>query len=127
MLGPAHSTDAMQSSRHELIPFFLAVEHVFRRVYTDRTLIPASPSKAHLDGLAYAIAGVASVLVYDARDGRTRPLTEEEINRGLFRGGGETLHFLDGRTPLRNLALRAMDIDAIVKVLIAGFPVDGDT
>jgi hypothetical protein len=111
-----------------LIPFFLAVEHVFRRVYTERTLVSAiTRGKVHLDGLAYTIANLVPVLVYDERDGGTRTLTKDEMNRGLFRDGGQSLHFLDGRPVLRNLALRAVEIEGLVAALIKMFPVDDDT
>ena len=53
-----------------------------------------------------------------------RELTAQELARGLFRNGGQALHFVDERPPIANLAIQASAIGPLIARLIEGFPVD---
>jgi hypothetical protein len=112
---------------HDVVPLFLGVLQIFRRVYSERLLtsVPGR-STAHLDGLAYTVASFVPVIVYAADGAEARPLTQEELSVGLFRDGGKALYFLDGRPEIRNLALRASDIEPVAQALKERFPLDDD-
>ena len=114
----------MDASRHDLVPFFIALEHIYRQVYVARTSGMAPRSPGALDGLAHAVANLTTLWIYSP-DGRSvRELSGPELAHGLFRGGGRTLYFVDHRAPIENLAMRASAVAQVVATLIEGFPVD---
>ena len=117
----------MDSGRHQLVPLFIALEHIYRQVYTERTLGTA-PSRCSdaLDGLAHAVSSLAPLWAYSEDGGEVRELTARELASGLFRQGGQTLYFVDGPAPINNLAIRASAIGSVIAALIEGFPVDND-
>ena len=104
-------------SAHERIPLDLAVATIFRDVYRDRFQRTPSRGAAHLDGLAYTIAELWPIYVYEGDGSTSRQLTREEVAKGLFRRGAKELHFVDGRAPIRNLAVSARVVKAAVATL----------
>ena len=114
----------MEAPRHDLVPFFIALEHIYRQVYMERSFGVAPRSARALDGLAHAVANLTTLWSYSP-DGRSlRELSGPELAHGLFRGGGRTLYFVDHRAPIENLAMRASAVAPVVASLIEGFPVD---
>ena len=107
-------------SAHELMPLDLAAASIFRRVYEERMQVgvPGRPA-AHLDGLAYTIAELAPVYVYEGGGGAVRALSAAELAGGLFQGGARTLAYLDGRPPISCLAVRVRDVPAVIDALSA--------
>jgi hypothetical protein len=107
-------------SLHDLMPLDLAAGVIFRRVYSERMPVLTAPrSSAHLDGLAYAIADLAPIYVYEQSGGSVRQLSRQELDGGLFQNGAKTISYIDGRPALRDLALSVKHIEAIVQALLA--------
>jgi hypothetical protein len=105
---------------HDLMPLDLAAATIFRRVYQEALRVPAhGRPRAHLDGLAYTIAEMAPVYVYQT-DGRSvRELTHADLAGGLFQGGASVLAYVDGRPPVRDLAVSVRHVRTIIETLIA--------
>lgn len=105
-------------SLHDLMPLDLAVLTIFRRVYEARSKNAVSSRDfGHLDGLAYMIAGVWPVYVYEEHGTAFRRVTSEEVSLALFRSGGKEMQFIDGRAPLRSLAVHADTVSAAAAML----------
>jgi len=107
-------------SLHDLMPLDLAAAVIFRRVYGQQTHLH-SPTRlsAHLDGLAYAIAELAPIYVYQRNGGPVRQLSREELAGALFQGGAKTISYIDGRAALADLALNARQVEALIRTLVA--------
>jgi hypothetical protein len=111
-LEPPHS--------HDLMPLDLAATVIFRRVYAERMLTGTPPRmSAHLDALAYTMAELAPIYVYEATGHAVRALSREDLTGGLFQDGAKALTYLDGRDAVRNLAFNATSINAVIQTLIA--------
>ena len=111
-------------SLHALLPLELAVRTIFRRVYEER-LAQAVSSRhdAHLDGLAYTVASLSPIYVCQDLAGKNvRRLSGEELSTGLFRDGARDMHFMDGRPPLRGLALHVDAVQRIIEILLHELP-----
>ena len=107
---------ARRPSANDLIPLQLAALSIFRQVYDGR--IRPARLDAHLDALAYTIAELVPLYVYE-RDGRAlRPLTEAELADGLFRDGARGLCYPDGRAPIDDLAVSVKDVQAVIWTLL---------
>jgi hypothetical protein len=108
----------LRSPAHDLVPLDLAAAMIFRRVYEEQMLVGvASRDGAHIDGIAYTIAAMCPIYVYEADGRAVRQLSEQEVARGLFRNGARELHFIDGRPSVRNLAVATASIEAVLKAL----------
>jgi hypothetical protein len=107
-------------SVHDLMPLDLATAVVFRRVYCDERQAPnPAPLSAQLDGLAYTIAELAPIYVYERTGHSLRLLSREELEGGLFRNGAKVLTYIDGRAPIRDLAISAKKVSAVIQALSA--------
>jgi hypothetical protein len=103
---------------HELIPLDLAAAAVYRRAYDDFVNSPVQGRPtAHLDAVAYSIAELANVYAYTCDGKSVRVLSKEELSGALFRDGARTATYLDGRPDIKNLALSAKALEAIVLAL----------
>jgi hypothetical protein len=109
-----------QPSLHDLMPLDLAALIIFRRVYAER--MPANATtrvNAHLDGLAYTIAELAPVYVYEENASSVRLVSQGELQGGLFQGGAKFISYIDGRPGLKNLAVNAKHVESVIQTLIA--------
>ena len=93
---------------------------IFRRVYAER-LHAGTPTRvtAHLDALAYTIAELAPIYVYEANGHAVRALSRADLAGALFQDGAKVLAYIDGRPALRNLAFNATSIHSVIQTLIA--------
>jgi hypothetical protein len=107
-------------STHDLMPLDLAATVIFRRVYANRTHT-GTPTRmtGHLDALAYTIAELAPIYVYEANGHSVRALSRDDLAGALFQDGARALAYVDGRAAVRNLAFNATSITAIIQTLIA--------
>jgi hypothetical protein len=97
---------------------------VFRRVYEERMLLRESQTR-HLDGLAYTIAELAPIYIYDPRGSSLRRISDDELRGALFQDGAKSISYVDRRTPITNLAVSIKNVDAVIQKLIAAcFPGD---
>ena len=104
------------------MPLDLAARAIFRRVYEERTgLGVAARPGAHLDGLAYVIAELAPIYVYENEGRSIVPLSKDDLAGGLFQNGGKRLAYVDGRRTITRLAVSVENIEVITKTLIASF------
>ena len=121
----AGSSAAKSPSIHDLVPLDTAATVIFRRVYLEQTpLGTLGRLPAHLDGLAYTIAELVPIYVFEPSGGVVRELAREEIAGGLFQGGAKEISFIDGRERIGNLALNAKDIDAVIQTLVESTKAD---
>lgn len=67
--------------------------------------------------IAYAVAALVPLFTYEADGVAVRRLRPEEFSQGLFRDGGRTLFFLDGRAAIRPLAVSASGIEEVTRAL----------
>jgi hypothetical protein len=116
----ASSAQAAAPSTHDLMPLDLAARVIFRRVYADRSH-GGMPTRmtAHLDALAYTIAELAPIYVYEANGHALRAISREDLSGGLFQEGARALAYIDGRRAVRNLAFNATSINAVIQTLMA--------
>jgi hypothetical protein len=68
-----------------------------------------------LNGIAYAVAALAPVFTHDK--GSVRRVDEDEMLKGLFREGGRSMIFLDGRAALADLAVFAEAVEQVTRAL----------
>lgn len=103
---------------HDVIPLELGAVAVYRRVYEDvvQSLVQGRAS-GHLDAMGYAIAEFTPIYVYECDASSLRALSKEELVGALFRDGARAMHYLDGRPEVRNLAVSAKALQAIVLAL----------
>jgi hypothetical protein len=106
---------AARISKHDLIPVPLAARMVYQRAYG------ASPPEAHLEerlnGLAYRLASAGGVYAMEGPKSGPRRLSPGEIASGHFRNGGQELHFLDERAPIRHLGVTQECIEQAVRAI----------
>jgi hypothetical protein len=101
---------------HALVPLKLAAQLVWAKVYESRNL------GLEKTDLLNSIASTLAVLgtIYEYRTDPqvpARPLSRSEIEGGMFRGGAEELHFIDGRAPRRFLAVVTADVAITIEAL----------
>ncbi len=112
------AAQGLRSPAHDLVPLDLAAAMIFRKVYEERMMVGVkSRDGAHIDGIAYTIAAMCPIYVYEADGRAVRKLSEQEVSRGLFRNGARELHFIDGRPSVRNLAVSTGTIEAVLSAL----------
>lgn len=106
------------ATAHDLMPLDLAAASVYRRVYEDvvTSMVQARPA-SHLDAVAYTIAELTSIYVYESDGNSLRPLSREELAGALFRDGARVIHYPDGRPSVRNLAVSVKALQAVVLAL----------
>ena len=103
--------------QEELVPLNVAARRIFQRVYLPFHHPQSAPGADQLNGVASALCGLAPVYALDERGATTRRLTADELAGGLFRGGARELLFLDGREPIRNLAVSASELERAARAL----------
>src|SRR5688572_11174187 len=116
------AVNVAEPSAHDLMPLDMAASMVFRRVYEKRVLLGTrgTPTR-HLDALAYTIVELAAVYLYDT-DGRwLRRISDDELRGALFQYGARQISYVDGRTPITNLAVSIRDVNAVIQKLMAAF------
>jgi hypothetical protein len=99
--------------RHELIPLSLATRVVSERVYGDGSI----PDPSRLLGIAHAMAALVPLYAYSIDGESVRRLADEELLAGHFRFDGRELHFLNGRSPIGNIAVTPGGVEEIIALL----------
>ena len=110
-----------EKAANDLVPLELAVRTVYARVYEAqhrKAGLVCSPEQ--LDGIAHAMAALVPVFAYDKDPAGVRRLSDQELQKGLFREGGRIMIFLDGRAPIRTFAVSAQALDIVVRELSMG-------
>src|SRR5688572_24831407 len=103
-------SEADEKLAHSLVPLKLAVLLVWQRVYEAR-LPPNDRREEVWDRIAAVLLATEKVWEVGTDAGRrARRLAGDDIEGGIFRGGGEELYFPDARPPLRFLAI---SVDAV--------------
>jgi hypothetical protein len=120
----AQARSLRPQSPHDLIPLDMATALIFRRVYEERMQL-GTPGRltAHLDGLAYTLAELAPIYVYERNGQGVRALSKEELAGALFQDGARAISYVDGRATLKNLAMSTKHIPGVVQTLIASSPI----
>jgi hypothetical protein len=111
-----------ERAANELVPLEFAARTIYLRVYNPPcrgTRIDCAPEQ--LNGIACAMATLVPLYTYDKHPTTVRRLSAEELLHGLFHDGARILVFLDGRTPIRNLAVAVSELDAVVGALSHAF------
>ena len=106
-------------TQHDLVPLDLAARTVYQRVYEQaHRKVGVACNAEHLNGIAYAIAALSALFSYEV-DGASAPrsLKTDELLNGLFRDGGRSIIFLDGRPALTRLAVLASELYRVVHAL----------
>jgi hypothetical protein len=67
--------------------------------------------------IANVLAALIPLFVYKVDGINVRRLTEAELKGGLFRHGGEDLHFLDGRAPITHIAVQHSRMAEVIAML----------
>ncbi len=102
------------------MPLDMAVKLVFRRVYEEKIQLGLSGGlTAHIDGLAYTIAELVPIYVYEPNGHSVRALSKEELAGALFQDGAKAIRYIDGRPVIRNLAVSVKAIPQVIESLIA--------
>jgi hypothetical protein len=102
------------SAQDELVPLDVAVLEVYKAIYEARERSVPTPER--LSGLAHGILTLISV--YSATAGTdARLVTEAELTGALVRRSGKELHYVDGRPPVRDLAVTRTSISKIIEKL----------
>lgn len=102
---------AVPGAADSLIPLARAVELIATEIYRDNR---ARSRSDVLDDLAYALSVVSPMFVIDSPP---RKLREPELAGGRFRNGGTEMHFSDGRSSLREIAVTTDAIAKVIRVL----------
>lgn len=99
------------------MPLKLAAEAVYQRVYEGRA--PGTSRREDiLNSIASILAVLADIYEYELDPHRTpRFISSDVIGAGIFRGGAQELHFIDGRPPLRLLAVAPEAVSRTVDAL----------
>jgi hypothetical protein len=99
--------------RDTLTPLSVATRAVQAAVYPDSTL-----AVSRLSSIAHVMAALIPMYSYDPKKrDEPRLLDGEELLSGYFCGRFQQLHFRDGRTPIRNVAVKSADIPQVIAVL----------
>jgi hypothetical protein len=105
-----------QPAAHDLVPLELAARTIYQRVYAyEHGTAGVACTLEHLNGIAYAVAALVAVFTHD--HDTVRRLNEDEMVKGLFREGGRSLIFLDGRSSIGHLAVHAETIEQVARAL----------
>jgi hypothetical protein len=103
-----------------LIPLELAVALIWDRVYQGHVAV--DDKERWLDSIAATLSSTSDMFQQDGRsDVPARALSRQEVEGGMFRGGGKELRFLDGRPARIKLAVTADDVARTVVALKAAF------
>lgn len=102
---------------HTLLPLSLAADLVRAKFYAGRHMT-GQDREADLNTLATFIAGMIPIYEY-AQDLSEAPraLAKAEIDGGLFRNGGKSLVFIDGRPARPLLAVNVDDVQRVTEML----------
>lgn len=102
---------------HTLLPLSLAADLVRAKIYAVwRTA--GQDREAGLNTLATFIAGMIQLYEYGQDPSEApRALRKAEIDGGLFRNGGKTLVFIDGRPTKSLLAVNVDDVQRVIEML----------
>jgi hypothetical protein len=102
---------------HTLLPLTLAVGLVRNRIYDDRPLTDQG-REGDFNMLANVIAEAIPIYEYSVDASRPpRPIQRHQLVGGMFREGAQELHFIDGRPPLRHMAVNAIDLECVLALL----------
>lgn len=107
-----------EKAAHDLVPLELAARTIYQRVYEEqhrKAGIACGPEQ--LNGIAYAIGALLPLFTYEGDSQTLRPLSDEELRKGLFRDGGRSMIFLDGRPAISRLAVSASGLDNVARAL----------
>jgi hypothetical protein len=112
-----HAAGEHDDVQHTLLPLTFAVGLVRHRAYQDRPLTDQG-REGDLNVLAGFIAAVVPIYEY-ALDARKAPraLRKHELEGGMFRDGAKELRFIDGRPPVRHMAVNATDVECVLALL----------
>jgi hypothetical protein len=110
--------DIDKSDPHSLIPLKLAAELVWNRFYESRASAPVW-REPMLNSIAATISAMGDIYEYSPTDSKSsvRVLSRIEMEGGVFKHGGDELHFIDGRPSRYSLAVRAELVSATIEVL----------
>lgn len=110
---------ARRPSVHDLIPLDLAALNIFRHAYEERLHLPSTARlSAHLDALAYTIAGLVPLYVYQRGGESLRRLSKAELHEALFKDGAKAICYTDGRASINDLAISAKDVQTVIQTLL---------
>jgi hypothetical protein len=102
---------------HTLLPLTLAVGLVRNKIYDDRPLTDQGRD-GDFNMLANLIAEAVPIYEYSLDASRPpRAVRRHELAGGMFRKGAQELHFIDGRPPLRHMAVNATDLECVLALL----------
>jgi hypothetical protein len=110
-----------EKTAHDLIPLELAVRTIYARVYEAqhrKAGLICGPEQ--LDGIAHEMAALVPVFAYGKNPASIRKLSEQELQKGMFKEGGRRMIFLDGRAPIQSLAVSADALESVARELSAG-------
>ena len=99
-----------------MIPLPRALEIIAGHIYADgQNAIPVVRTD-FFDGLASTLSVLAPLFVLESATSARR-LSEEELDKALFRKGGTEMYFADGRAPISNLAVTADGVAKVLRIL----------
>lgn len=75
-------------------------------------------SPSPLSDIAHAFAALAPVYTHNADGSAVRQITHQDLISGVFRKNGAELHFLDGRSPIVNIAVTNDAISIVTDALL---------
>ena len=106
-----------QASREKdrLVPLPHALEMIAAQIYQEYGA-SARPRRMELfDALACTVSALVPIFVVDSQ--AARPLSEEVVDRALFRKGGSEMYFVDGRRPISGLAVTPEGVSKVIGIL----------
>ena len=117
-MAETQACEIEQGDPHSLIPLKLAAALVWNRFYIGRVSAPAW-QESMLNSIAATFSVIGKIYEYNPNDptDSIRLLSRIEIEGGMFKQGGDELHFIDGRPPRRSLAVRAESVSATIEAL----------
>jgi len=99
--------------RDTLTPLSVATRAVHAAVYPELDI-----AISRLSSIAHVMAALIPMYSYDPKKAdEPRLLDAEELLRGCFRGRPLQLHFRDGRTAIRNIAVKSADVPQVIALL----------
>ena len=104
-----------QDGAGALIPLTRALELIAAQVYDGRPAYGAALRTELFDALAGTVCALLPVFVTDGQ--ALRQLSDDELDKGLFRKGGAEMYFSDGRPPIQDLSVAPQGIATIVRIL----------
>jgi len=99
-----------------MIPLPRALEIIAEHIYADgKNAVPMVRTDL-FDGLANTLSVLTPMFVLESATS-ARCLSEEELDKALFRKGGSEMYFVDGRAPIRNLGVTAEGVAKALRIL----------